>query len=82
MRDFRSNSDASESILDQEIFTVGELAERLKISQAVVYRLLASGEISAYKVGRGWRIPKASVQRYLDMNTLLRQAERSDGRAE
>lgn len=73
---------STDSILDQEVYTVGQLADKLKVSQAVIYRLLTAGEITAYKVGRGWRIPKQSVQTYLAMNTLLRAGDRGDGRAE
>lgn len=47
-----------------EVLTVEEVAERWRCSRATVYNLLASGTLKGFKLGRGVRIPRESVERY------------------
>jgi excisionase family DNA binding protein len=42
-----------------------EVAQVLKISTGEVYRLLRNREISAYRVGKTWRIPKENLETYI-----------------
>lgn len=42
-----------------------EAAEILRIGMNQMYKILNSGELKAYHVGRTWRIPKESVINYL-----------------
>lgn len=45
-----------------DVLTVAELQEILGIGRNMVYSLLQSGKISAFRVGqKKWRIPKASI---------------------
>ena len=46
----------------QKATTVAELAKALQISRATANRLLASGEIQSFKLGRGRRIPISSIE--------------------
>lgn len=48
-----------------DILTVEETCELLKIGRNALYRLLSSRKIKAIRNGRVWRIPKASVQTYI-----------------
>lgn len=48
-----------------DILTVEETCELLKIGRNALYRLLNSGNLKAIRNGRVWRIPKASVQAYI-----------------
>ena len=52
-----------------EILTIGQTAQLLKISPRLVYDLVSSdrqpGKIFAKKVGRSWRILRREVERYL-----------------
>lgn len=43
-------------------YTVADVAELLKISNPTVYRLINTGMVRAYKVGRGTRITRSSVE--------------------
>lgn len=57
-----------------DLLTTRELLAELKISRSRLYRLLASGEIQAYHIGKGGsalRFKRADVQ------ALLRQREAS-----
>lgn len=45
------------------ILTVKQVAELLQVSIPQVRRMIANGELSAMKVGREWRVPKAGARR-------------------
>ena len=63
-----------------DILTVDELCDILNISTNTAYSLLRSNQISSFKCGRGWTIPKSSVINYIQ-NSLpsatLTQKKRS-----
>lgn len=42
-----------------------EAAEILRIGMNQMYKILNSGELKAYRVGRTWRVPKESIINYL-----------------
>ena len=44
-----------------EIYTPEEVADRWRTSTDTVYRMLASGKLKGFKVGKGWRISAAAV---------------------
>ena len=46
------------------LLTINELCEQLYISPTTAYRLLQSGEITAFKLGT-WKIPARSVREYI-----------------
>lgn len=49
---------------DDSLITLEELCEQLYISPTTAYRLLQSGEITAFKLGT-WKIPTRSVREYI-----------------
>lgn len=49
----------------QDIITVKELEKMLKIGRTLAYQLLRSGKIPSVKIGRGFRIRKEMVIKYL-----------------
>jgi excisionase family DNA binding protein len=46
--------------------TVAEVAQRLRVSNMTVYRLINSGQLPAVRVGRGYRIRTDDVHKYLE----------------
>lgn len=48
-----------------DILTVEGLMEVLDIGKHTAYALLKSGKIQGFKLGRVWKIPKPSVERYV-----------------
>lgn len=48
-----------------EILLPEEVCEILRISVSEMYRMLKEKEISAYKVGKTWRIPRYNVEAYI-----------------
>ena len=49
----------------EDILTVTELAEVLRIGTTQAYRILKRGDIAAFKEGKDWKIPKESIKRYI-----------------
>lgn len=53
-----------------EILTVREVAEYLKLSRTTVWRWCHAGKLKAFKVGRGWRIHRAEVGKIVGQNSM------------
>jgi len=52
--------------MENEIMKFDEVMEFLNIGKNTLYRLLNNGEISAFKIGKVWKIPKKSVEEYVN----------------
>lgn len=48
-----------------DLLTVDDLCDLLKISPTAAYRLLASGKLKCFRLGRIWRIPRECVNEYI-----------------
>lgn len=53
-----------------ELLTVAEVAETLRVSTMTVYRLVRSGEIPAVRVGRNYRIRRSDLDAYLEQQVV------------
>lgn len=47
------------------ILTVKELAEYLKIAEKTAYRFVSEGKIPGFKVGSAWRFRKSEIDRWI-----------------
>ena len=45
--------------------TVAEVADMMRVSRMTVYRLVHSGDLTAVRVGRSFRVPEHAVHAYL-----------------
>ena len=54
-----------------DVLTVSECCDALRMGYNAVYELLNSGKLKAYKNGRIWLISKAAVIRYVMENSGL-----------
>ena len=54
-----------------EVLTPAEAMQLMKVSANVLYRLLASHQIPAYRQGRVWRIPKQGLIAYINKEAKL-----------
>ncbi len=52
-----------------DILTVEELCEVLRIGKNTAYKLLKSGEIKSIKIGKVYKIPKKFIRKYLEQNS-------------
>ena len=53
----------------EELITVAQTAEYLKVSEKTVRRLIKDRQIIASKVGSSWRIKESDITKYLRNNT-------------
>lgn len=49
----------------EDILNIEEVSEALRIGTSQTYRIVRSGQLKAYKEGRDWKIPKSSLQDYI-----------------
>lgn len=54
-----------ENIAGSEIMTLQQLAAYLCLSRSTIYRLVQTGRLPAFKVGRQWRVNLRLVQNHL-----------------
>jgi excisionase family DNA binding protein len=52
-------------MINQEFFTVEELALKLRVSNMTIYRYIKAGKIQALKIGKEFRIEKEEFDRFL-----------------
>ncbi len=57
---------------ENDILCVEEVMEILYIGRNYAYKLLNSGALKAFRVGRKWRIPKSSLEDFIIKNTMSR----------
>lgn len=48
-----------------DILTIEEVAEALRIGSSQSYRIVRNGQLKGYKEGRDWKIPKSSLIEYI-----------------
>ncbi|MGN0629938.1 MAG: helix-turn-helix domain-containing protein [Ruminococcus sp.] len=53
--------------MENEIMRFEEVMEFLSIGKNTLYTLLNNREINAFKIGKVWKIPKKSVEEYIEM---------------
>jgi excisionase family DNA binding protein len=50
---------------EMRFLTVAEVAALMRVSKMTVYRLVHSGDLTAVRVGRSFRVPEQAVHEYL-----------------
>jgi excisionase family DNA binding protein len=50
---------------NNQVFTVDELVDYLKVPKSTLYKLLAEGKVPGQKVGRHWRFSKEGIDTWL-----------------
>ena len=48
-----------------EVLTIEDLMEILFVGRNYAYKLLNSGSIKGFKIGRSWRIPRSSIEEFI-----------------
>jgi len=57
----------AEDKIMSNVLTVAEVADRLRVSELTVYRLVHAGEIPAFKVRSLWRVDAGDLDNYIQM---------------
>lgn len=51
--------------MGDEILTIREVAELLKINEKTAYKLAAAGKLPGFKVGGSWRFERQEIARWI-----------------
>lgn len=51
---------------EDEIMTVSEVANYLKISEVTTYKFVQEGKIPGFKVGRHWRVKRSDLNEFIE----------------
>ena len=54
-----------------DILTIEEVAELLRIGMTQAYRIVRSGNLKGYKEGKDWKIPKQALNEYVISRSRL-----------
>ena len=54
-----------------DLITVEDLCEMLSIGKNAAYKILAAGELKAFRYNRVWKIPKDSIIEYIKTKSNL-----------
>ena len=52
--------------MSDEILTLKELAEYLKLTEKTAYRLAAEGKLPGFKVGGSWRFKSDDIEAWIE----------------
>lgn len=52
--------------MNDEIMTLKEVAEYLKLAEKTAYRLAAEGKLPGFKVGGSWRFKASDIDRWIE----------------
>lgn len=53
-------------VVTDELFTVEEVAQKLKLHPDTVKRLLRTKELTGYKILREWRVKQSDLDKFLE----------------
>lgn len=53
-----------------KIYTLIEVAEKLRVSDDTILRAIKKGELDALKIASCWRITSEQLEAYLDLRTV------------
>ena len=51
---------------DYDVLTAYEAMDYLGIGENTIYKLLKSGELGAFRIGKTWKIPRKELDNYID----------------
>ncbi|MAF97488.1 MAG: DNA-binding protein [Micavibrio sp.] len=51
--------------MDNDIMTIKEVSEYLKLNEKTAYRLTLDGKLPAFKVGGSWRFRKSQIDKWI-----------------
>lgn len=51
-----------------DVLTTYEVMDYLNIGKNSLYKLLNSGKLKGFRIGKTWKIPRKALQKYIDEN--------------
>jgi len=65
-------------MLSKPFFTIHEIAELLKISEATIRNWIHAGELRAVRLGREFRVAAKDLEAFVNAHATLPQRQRKD----
>jgi excisionase family DNA binding protein len=65
--------------MQDEILTLPEVAQLLKVAEKTVYSMAQKGQLPAFKVGGQWRFKRVDIDQWIEQR---KAASRDDGERE
>jgi len=62
-----------EKAMTDEILTLKEVAEYLKLAEKTAYRLAAEGKLPGFKVGGSWRFKQSDIEKWIEQSKKERK---------
>lgn len=59
--------------MNDEIWTLREVAEYLKLAEKTAYRLAAEGKLPGFKVGGSWRFKREEIEKWIAEQSSARK---------
>ena len=56
--------------MSEQILTLKEVADYLKLAEKTAYRLAAEGKLPGFKVGGAWRFKAVDIDRWIEEQKL------------
>lgn len=69
MYDYDNFDELDERDPISEYLTPREVMELLYIGKNTLYKLLNSGELKGFRVGRQWRVERCALQKYVESHS-------------
>ena len=57
-------------ISEDEILTIKQVADYLKVTERTIYKLAAAKQIPAFKVGGSWRFSHADIDSWIKQQSM------------
>lgn len=57
------------SCMNNDIMTIREVAEYLRLNEKTTYRYAAEGQIPGFKIGGNWRFRRADIEGWIAQKT-------------
>jgi excisionase family DNA binding protein len=54
--------------MPEQLLTVAQVARYLNVNEFTIYRMIADGRLTAFKVGNQWRFKETLIERWLNAN--------------
>ena len=64
--------------MDEEYFTIPEVAKKLKVTRAAVYKWIAQGRMDAIYVGADRRVTSAAIAAFIKASTDAARVDDAD----
>lgn len=62
--------------MDNDIMTMKEVADYLKLNEKTAYRLTSDGKLPAFKVGGSWRFRKSEIDQWIKDQSNTKRDEK------